>query len=217
MPVVTVAGQVGSGVPEIARLVADSLHIDYVHREITAKVAARLRCPEPDITAKEMPPTSLLGRIVNVLEHTGGYHPIMYFPARQVPLNDRRYLTELESVISELARSQSVVLHGLGSQFILRDYPGALHILLIAPLEVRAKRVMQSLKVDDETAKQEMSRLDNSHCEFIKRYFQAELENPAHYDLVTNTQHFDFEAASSIIVGALPFKDRSLGRQGKTA
>ena len=122
----------------------------------------------------------------------------------------------LESVVRELARSQSLVIRGRGSQFILKDYPGALHVLVVAPLEVRVKRVMQNLKLDQEAAKQEIARFDNSRREFIKRYFQAELEDPVYYDLVINTERLSFQAAASIVVDALSFKDRTLGGQDRT-
>ena len=36
MPVITIRGKLGSGAPEIGKLVAESLHIDYIDREIIA-------------------------------------------------------------------------------------------------------------------------------------------------------------------------------------
>ncbi|MBU1205740.1 MAG: cytidylate kinase-like family protein [Proteobacteria bacterium] len=113
----------------------------------------------------------------------------------------------LESVVRDLARSQSLVIQGRGSQFILKDHPRALHVLVVAPLEVREKRVMQNLKLDQETAKREIAHFDNSSRKFIKRYFKAEWEDPECYDLVINTEHLSFQAAASIVVDALSFKD----------
>lgn len=37
MPVVTIRGRLGSGVPEIGRQVADRLRVDYVDREINRR------------------------------------------------------------------------------------------------------------------------------------------------------------------------------------
>lgn len=71
MSVVTIRGQLGSGAPEIGRLVADKLRVHYVDREIIAKVAARLEREKQDVIAKEMPPGTLLGRILEAL--TSGY------------------------------------------------------------------------------------------------------------------------------------------------
>jgi len=218
MPVVTIRGQLGSGAPEIGKRVAERLHIDYVDREIIAEVAARVNSPKEKIESKEMPPATLLRRIVDALEHnyppapsSGGVsisYP-MYLPAWQIPLDDPSYLKGLEAVIRELAASQSIVIRGRGSQFILKDYPGALHVLVVAPLGIRVTRLMTSRKLDEKTAKQEITRFDSSRREFIKRYFKAELEDPIHYDLVINTEHLSFEDATSIIINALSLRDQA--------
>ncbi len=210
MSVVTIRGQLGSGAPEVGRQIADRLHADYVDREIIAEVATRLHRREHEVIAKEMPPSSLLGRIAEALGHNyafGDAYAGAWLPTWEIPLGDTRYFEALESVVKELARSQSLVIRGRGSQFILRDYPGALHVLLVAPLELRVKRVMRDLKLNPEAAKQEIERFDNSRHEFIKRYFHAELEDPAYYDLVINTERFSFQATASIVVNALSSKD----------
>ena len=94
------------------------------------------------------------------------------------------------------------VIRGRGSQFILKDYPGALHILVVAPFKVRLKRVMQNFQLNQENAKREIDHFDKSSREFIKRYFKAEWEDPVHYDIVVNTERFSFPAAASIVVDA---------------
>jgi len=215
MPLVTIRGPLGSGAPEIGKLVADNLHIDYVDREIIAAVAARLNRQEQDVTEKEMPPSSLFGRIARALEH--GYSSDLgfegaYMHVWQIPLDDARYFNTLEAVIKELAQSQSLVILGRGSQFILRNYPRAFHVLATAPIEVRLKRVMENLKLDRENAKREIVRFDSGAREFIKRYFKAEVWDPVHYDLVVNTEYLAFPAAASIIVNALSFKDETVSR-----
>jgi cytidylate kinase len=212
MPLMTIRGPLGSGAPEIGKFAAERLRIDYVDREIMAEVAARLNRREQDVTEKEMPPTSLFGRIAKALER--GYSSEIgfegaYMPVWQIPLDDTRYLKTLESVIRELARSQSLVILGRGSQFILRDYPQALHVLVTAPIEVRLKRVMEALKLDHHSARREMASFDSGSREFIKKYFRSEVWDPVYYDLVVNTEHLDFQAAAAIILNALSLKDRT--------
>ena len=213
MSVVTIRGQLGSGPAETGREVAARLQADYVDREIIAEVAARLRRQEQEVIEKEMPPSTLLGRIVEALG--AGYVfgdgvAGAYLPVGQIPLDDNRYLGALESVVRELARSRSkpLVILGRGSQFILRDYPEVLHVLTVAPLGVRIKRVMEDLKLDQEAARQEITRYDSSLREFFKRYFKAEPEEPVHYDLVINTGRFSFQTTASIVVDALSFNDQ---------
>jgi len=213
MPVVTIRGQLGSGAPEIGKLIAEKIHCDYVDREIIARVAELLNRKDKDVMEKEMPPGSLMGRIALALEHsppisssTGVYVNELYLPAWEIPLDDTRYLDGLKSIIRELAMSESIVIRGRGSQFILKYWPGALHVLFVSPLKLRVKRVMEEMKMDEESAKKEIGRFDSSRHQFIKKYFDAELEDPIHYDLVINTEHLSFEAAASIVINTLQFK-----------
>lgn len=205
MTVITIRGQLGSGAPEIGQLIAQQLHIDYVDREIIAEVASRLKSPKEGIEKKEMPPGTLWDKIADALSHT--YTPtagrLVYLPVWEIPPDDSRYLEGLKSVIKELAAGQSIVIRGRGSQFILKGFPGAVHILVVAPYDLRLRRVIESMKTDEKSAKNLIEHFDGSRREFVKRYFQAELDNPLHYDLVINTEHLTYEAATDIIVGVV--------------
>jgi hypothetical protein len=210
MPIVTIRGPLGSGAPEIGRAIAEFLHTDYVDREIIAGVAARLQRQEHDVVAKEMPPSTLVGRIAEALDRGlpfGVGFEGTYLPAWEIPLDDKRYLQALESVVKELARAPSLVILGRGSQFILKNHPKTLHVLTVAPFAVRLKRVMEEGKIREEAARQEIARFDNGSREFIKRYFHAGWEDPVHYDLAINTEHLGVPAAVSIVVQALSVKE----------
>lgn len=212
MAVVTIRGQLGSGATEVGRQVADLLKADYVDREVIAEVAARLNRDEQEVLAKETPPSSLLERIAEALE---GSAPLgvgfegAYLPAWEIPLDDTRYFQTLESVVRELARKEPLVIQGRGSQFILKDHPGAFRVQMVAPFEVRLKRVMEDLKVNSEAARQAMSRFEGSSRKFVKRYFQVEVDDPVLYDLVLNTERLSFPAAASIVADALKARGKT--------
>ena len=221
MCVVTIRGQLGSGAPEIGRLIADGLHADYADREIIAKVAELLNAHEENVIAKEMPAGSLLGRIAGTLERGyqvgGGYgvdnaYAGAYLPTWEISLDDTRYLAGLESVIKGLVGGGSIVIRGRGSQFILKGYPGAIHVLTVAPLDVRVRRTMDSQRLDEGIAKKEIARTDSSSREFIRRYFQADPESPLNYDLVLNTEHLTFDEAASIVLSAVAFREKAVSR-----
>lgn len=215
MPLITIRGPLGSGSPEVGKIAAERLHIDYVDREILAAVAARLDRREEDVKEKEMPSAGLFGRIARALER--GYSSEIgfegaYMHVWQIPLDDARYLKTLEAVIRELARTQSLVIQGRGSQFLLRDYPRALHVLVTAPIGVRLKRVEEAFHLDPESAKREVSRFDSGSREFIKRYFKAEVWDPVNYDVVVNTEHLNFQSAAGVILNTLSYKDETVSR-----
>ena len=208
MPVITIRGQYGSGSAEIGELIAHKLNIDYVDREIIAGVAERLRRPSTSIAEKEMPPSTLLGRISEAMAQTAclgdGIYAGVYSPLCEIPLNDTNYLSGLEYVIKELAASHSIVIRGRGSHLILKDFPGAFHVLIVAPIAARVKRVMERQKLNEADARKEIARFDDGSREFVKRYFKANIADPINYDMVINTNHLSVEGAASIVVEALP-------------
>jgi cytidylate kinase len=209
MPVVTIRGSLGTGAPEIGRLVARKLRFAYIDREIIREVSARLNLPEEDILAKETLPSSLRGRIADFIAQgysEGDSFEAAYLPFWQMPLDDASYLETLKSFINEVSHEHSVVIHGRGGQFILKNHPGALHALIVSPFEFRLKRVMETLGLSEIKAKQEIIRFDNSTREVMKRFFGAEVEDPNNYDVVVNAAHFGFENAATMITQALPLK-----------
>ena len=214
MPIITIRGNLGSGAPEVGRLVAEKLHIDYVDRQIIREISQRLDLEEQDVLAKEILPTGLRGRIAEYLSQgysVGDSAQSAYLPFWQMPLDDASYKEALTTFVTELAQNQSFVIHGRGGQYILKNHPGALHISVVAPVEFRLKRVMQTMNLSESVAKQEMQRSDNSYREFMKKYFAAERGDLSNYDLVINTAQFGFENAASMITQALPLKKAQAG------
>ncbi len=214
MPVITIRGQFGTEAAEIGELIANRLHIDYVDRKIIAAVAERLRSSSQGVADKEMPPSTLLGRIAEAMGNTyigDSAYLGVYLPTWEIPPDDTRYLAGLQEVVKELARNENLVIQGRGSQFILKDLPGAFHVLIVAPLEMRVQRVRENLKLSEEEARSKIARHDKGSREFIKRYFRAEMENPVHYDLVINTEHLGVEEAAAIVIHALPLKGKKEG------
>ena len=103
MSIITIRGTLGSDAPEIGKLVAEKLHIDYVDREIIAEIAERLRRPNYDVAAKEMPPGSLGGRIVEALSYNYPSQSLpdvaytgAYLPTWEMPLDNIQYLAGLK-------------------------------------------------------------------------------------------------------------------------
>lgn len=205
MTVVTIRGQLGSGVPEISKEVARILPGDYVDKEILESIAQLVGHPVDHVAERERAPIKLVQRIIAVLENAlarSGSMESAYSRTWQEPLDDAKYLDALESVIQDLALEGNIVLHGRGSQFILRNNPSAFHVLVVAPLLERIKRVMKLQQIDEDTARRQIEEYDNSRKSFIQRFFQRDIEDPEYYDLVVNTEHLTYEVAAQIIVKA---------------
>jgi cytidylate kinase len=210
MPVITIRGQTGSGAREIGHQVARLIEGDYVDRQVIAEVAELLKRPEAQVEAKEQIPPQLLQRIMEPLRkalNRSGNIDSAYLRTWEEPLDDAKYLDALESVVQGLALEGNIVLVGRGSQFILHNNQSVLHVLVVAPLAERLNRVMAQLKTDEDEARQHIDESDTTRRAFIKRFFQGELEEPEHYDLVINTKYINYDAAARLIVAAAAEKN----------
>lgn len=211
MTVITIRGRLGSGAPQIGKLCADTLNLQYMDREIINRISERLERPRQEIIAKEMLPLTLVERIARAIkEDFAGSSPLSHLSSEDEapPLDNAHYMKGLKSVIRGLARSDSVVINGRGSQFFLKNYPGAIHVLTVAPIELRVKRIMESYGLNEEAAKEKINRYDSNRRNFIKKYFGEELEDPIHYDMTINTEHISHESAVSLIIKAVNLKNK---------
>jgi CMP/dCMP kinase len=212
MSVITIRGRLGSGAPEIGRIVAERLNVDYVDREIIAQVASRLKLSETEVIAKEIPTQTLRERIAIALKRdykTGVGAAIQgtYLPMTEMPLDDNRYLEALSTLVRELAKTNALVIHGRGSQFILKGDPHAFHVSVVAPAMLRLNRVMEEMQMSEEEANQEITQTDSSAHEFMKKYFGAEMDDPTGYDLVISTGRFTYDAAATAILEVLRIRE----------
>jgi cytidylate kinase len=97
------------------------------------------------------------------------------------------YLDFLMKALRDLARQQSAVLVGFGSQVIFADDPDTLHIRITAPEKVRISRVKRKFHVSDGEAEQILQTADKKHKRFVSTVFGSDLTDPGLYHLAINT------------------------------
>ena len=182
MAVITVSRQMGSLGTEIAQTLADRLQYDYVDKEKIGKALMNFGLPEPDLERfdEKKPP---------------------FWDAWQV--QRKKYLHFLEAVIYDFARRGKVVIVGRGGQVLLKDLPGVLHLRVIAPLEVRTRRILNEKKGDEKDVVRLMRRNDRDSEGFIRSFFDTNWDDPGLYDLVINTQKISPETAVELVLRSL--------------
>jgi cytidylate kinase len=188
MTIVAVSREMGSGGYEIAAAVAKALNFDYMDREILLRAAQAHGVPEEKIA-------DVADRRLSLWE--------------RFDEEKHRYLIFIESAYYSFAEKGNVVTAGRGGPFFLRDVSHALKVRIVAPFEIRVKRVMAQDKLDDKAASQRVRNYDRELSARIEYLFGVDWTKPENYDLVINTERLGIEAASSIIVDALSLKDRT--------
>lgn len=225
MPVITVSGNLVSGAREVARDLAQALGLDYVDQEILVEAARQLGVSVATVerrderargfaerlgllmrtlmerSAAATDPLSGAGLDV-VLAHT--YGEAAGLPSgEEGELTEERYLVTLTSVIKGVAARGNVVILGRGSQVILRDDPGAFHVLVYAPKQQRIEALARRDGMTPEDAKKRIKESDQNRAAFHQRFFKVDSESPALYDLALNTAHIPHPLAVEMIAMAV--------------
>jgi cytidylate kinase len=89
--------------------------------------------------------------------------------------------------MKELAERGNVLLVGRGGNFFLRDRPAAFHVRLVAPPEVRLRRVMEHRWLREKPARQLIAQSDAGRRSFCESYFGADWTSPLEYHLTVNS------------------------------
>jgi cytidylate kinase len=110
--------------------------------------------------------------------------------------------------VYELAAAGNVVIRGWGATHLLRSVPHVLCVRVCAPLELRARRVMDLLALDNiALARNEVRRRDAERDAAMRRRFGADWDQSSRYDLVLNTEHAGAERCIDQVKRALEFAE----------
>jgi len=215
MPVVTIGRQFGAGGTSVGEMLARELHADLLESRIIDEVAHRLQLPKEEVEAEDEQPGSLLARLLVALG-SASTEPLVppeaaaWQPPNTDPAFDTRkaVLQITQHVIEAAARGGNVVIVGRGGAYILRDFPGALHVFLRASEAVRVKAIMDRFNItSEEEARKRLKRTDENWTAYIKQVYGHDRNLAAHYDLVLDTGRLGYEGTVATIIAALKSRD----------
>ena len=90
-----------------------------------------------------------------------------------------------------------------GSQMILRDLPGALHVLTIAPQELRIERLAAREGISVEEATQRVHSSDKARGAFHRKFWKADVNDPSLYHITFETSRMPYEIGAELVAGAV--------------
>jgi cytidylate kinase len=166
--VLTLARELGAGDTGFAPTLGDRLGLRVYDRALLEQEAVRLGVPEAELEKIDEQPAGIFQR----------FRPGSLY---------QRYYEALGQLMSELAARGDVLLVGRGGSRFLRDDPGAFHVRLVAPLEVRVQRVMAHRWLRQEPANKLIAESDGQRRRFYESYFGADWADPLEYHLTANT------------------------------
>lgn len=190
-PVVTLFETYGSGASAIGPRVAQALGVPFHPQAFSSEEIERA------MTERES--EGLLSRVFGAL---GGSYAALEGPAVAMAQQDNYELVmDNTRTVTQAAREGGVIT-GRNGAFILADWPGALHVLLDAPLQQRIQRAAEESGIDTERAAKRQKREDQVRADISIELYGWDPREPTRYDLVVNTGTMSLDACVDIIVEA---------------
>lgn len=229
MPVITMTGTIASGAREVGRRVSSLLGIDFVDQQLLVQAARRCGVPVGVVAERDERTASFRERLSDafgtLLERSAasaaadpltgvtGLEAVlsqtysdMARETEEKPFSDQLYLETMSTIIRELAASGQILLLGRGSQMILKDEPGVLHTLCIAPRKLRVTRLAEREQVTEEEAKQQAEKSDKARAAFYQKLWKVDVEDPRLYDLTLDTARMSFDDCAEVVALAARLK-----------
>lgn len=172
LPVVTISRQAGTGSRELALAVGARLGLQVFDREIVEHIAR-----DKDLAREVV--EALDERVASKIEQW-----VRGMLDRRFFLQDDFHLA-LVRTLRTLAAHGGVVLVGRGANFVLADSVD-LRVRLVAPEDWRARNLSVRQQISERDARGSLRETEAQRAAFVRRLFRAEVDDPAHYDLVIN-------------------------------
>ena len=184
MSIVTMSHEMGAGGPEIGQQLAEKLGYRYIDHELISDAAQRY------------------GLLEEKLSHLDESKPSLF---ERFDAETRRYITALQTALYDLAEQDRVVIMGRGGQWLLRGISHVLRVRVMAPFDLRVKRLTAKLSgpIGEQASPRtvmEMVRRDDSEKAGRMRYlYEVDLTDASLYDLVVNTEKLQVGSAVELI------------------
>jgi cytidylate kinase len=189
LPVVTLSREPGSGGNLVAQAIADCLGLDLFHQDLITAMAENADASTRVIRTLDERSLSMIEDWVEAA-----------ISERHLWPDD--FLRVLMRVIGALGRHGHAVVIGRGANFVLPP-EHRFRVRVIAPLDLRVKRVAEAHGVSKKEAQRRVVRTESDRRAFIRKYFHSDIADPINYDMVLNTGTLSIDAAAKAVCTVL--------------
>ena len=215
MAIITMSHEIGAGGPEIGQQLADRLGYRYVDQDLVSNAAQKY------------------GLLEEKLSHLDESKPSLF---ERFDAETRRYITVIQTALYDFAEQDNVVLMGRGGQWLplgiqrrgasgsgprsdrgllqfgqwlLRGIPHVLRVRIMAPFDVRVKRLSKKLagpmgeQTNPRTVSDLVRRDDAEKAGRMRYLYEVNITDPALYDLVINTEKLMIAAVVGLLAGVV--------------
>ena len=204
--IITISRQFRAGGSEVAALVAETLGWSVVDDALIDAVAERSGFTPEDVRSLEESVPTFLERFAQYSALSSPEGLLATPSAIESPATTTLAHVTRE-VIEEFGRRDRVVLVGRAAAVVLESKRDAIHVRLVAPLNVRLHATVEALECSKEEARVEVQERDENRARYHRELFGRDWNDPLNYHLILNTGALGISGAADLIVA----RTRTLG------
>jgi len=228
LSVITIEGRLGAGGPDLGRMVAKELDLDFVDRLMLADIAKKVGSTVTALADQESRVPSLANRFAQAIQRMlhrsavagmggdpyfgPGIEQLLARPYSEMEepphtsaeeIDEPHFIDTAAEVVTDLAEIGNVVLLGRGGAAILHDTPSVLRVGVVAKMADRVTRVQQQMRLNTpEEAESLIEHTDLAQHRYFERAFDSSPIDPFLYHFMWNTSDVSIEYAAQVTVDA---------------
>ncbi|SBW10715.1 conserved hypothetical protein [uncultured Eubacteriales bacterium] len=195
--VVTISREFGAEGYEIGKVLADRLGIKLYDKDILGKAAQK----------KGTEKVSLQDADEKVSERF--FEPYLMLSMGLSNKSDQLFEME-NSIIRNAAASESCVIVGRLSDYLLRNEPYVIKVLVFAPLEFRVDNIKKKYDMSENAAKKMVSRMDMARKDYCSYYSNGKWKQTSGKDIFLNRETLGVKGCADILEAAVTAKAEQL-------
>jgi len=127
-------------------------------------------------------------RIEGAVEELLGLHPSRW-----------TLVEKMVQTILSLAQIGRVIFVGRAAHVVTANFPHSFHIRIVAPREMRVRRMMELLNLTEAEAALYVAKVDKQRKVLVRRHFSRDIDDPEEYHFLINTGRVSFDDAARLI------------------
>ena len=228
MTVITIEGRLGAGGPDLGRMIARDMGLDFIDRLMLADIAKRVGATVTALAEQETRVPSRANRFAQAIQRMlhrsviagmggdpyfgPGIDQLLARPYSEMEepphtsaeeIDEQHFIDTAAEVIRDLAEIGNVVLLGRGGAAILHDTPAVLRVGVVAKMEDRITRVQEQMRIENaDEAESLIKHTDMAQHRYFERAFESSPIDPFLYHFMWNTSDVSLEYATQVTIDA---------------
>jgi len=197
MAVITISRQFGAGGRTLGNMIAKKLSYRFLDDQIIQEIAEHAKVSKDTVISMERTGGGTISRMISSLLSRDYMDRLT--GAEKGYMDEEIYLQTLYDVMQKLATEGDVILTGRGGQYILENFEGAFHILLVANKQDRIDFMKSHYTLSDAKAEAAVVSGEKRRNNLYRKFGKEDYNDPIHYHLVLNMSYLSLEKATDLV------------------